>query len=112
VDEVAPNYGHRADDWTETVLESVRPNGAESLLEVWKVADQMASDLWETIVYEGMGMDVEDIVPCAHRGVPVVRVSLPPCKVRRLLELARLAGFRAHEMPAGPPEPDGSRHAA
>ncbi len=108
-DEPIPDYGRRADDWTEAVLESVRPNGAESVLEVWRVADQMADDLWQTVVLGGMALDVEDIVPCASRGVPVVRVVLAPGKVRRLMELARQAGFRAQE---APPDPDGSRHAA
>ncbi|WP_163511400.1 hypothetical protein [Fodinicola acaciae] len=110
------DYGRRADDWTEAVLESIQPNGAESVLEVWKVADQMAADLWQTVVLGGMALDVEDIVPCASKGVPVVRVVLAPCKVRRLMDLARRAGFRAQEAQSGPPseppDPDGNRHAA
>ncbi len=110
--EPTPNYGRRADDWAEAVLESVRPNGSESLVETWRIADQMADDLWETVLWNGMGMEVEDIVPCVIRGVPVVRVSMPPCKVRRLMELAKWTGFRAQETPCGPPEPDGSRNAA
>ena len=51
----------------------------------------MADDLWETVVLNGMALEVEDIVPCVSGGVPVVRVSMAPCKVPQTVSV--FAGF-------------------